>query len=164
MKNKKLLFILVPSVVAIWTLIFYKIINYTKSPVLQVNSNISIDTTNFSEKNMVIIPIIAKYRDPFLGYIKNESSKPEISKNIHQKNHNITTNKQPLKTYVNWPRVSYKGMIYNKQTNEKIALIKINYKDRLMTINQIVDDCELLMIYSDSVVLQFKKTKKTFYK
>lgn len=158
LKNKKTLYILVPLVVLIWGMIGFRIwagfnndtTNYLLEPTYSepITEILAVDT--FS--------IIANYRDPFLGKIQAPKPKP------------IKTKKKPtpvikkLEPILRWPTIIYGGMIKNQKTSKLIAMIKINGRDNLMSVGNVVSEVRLVKVYPDSIEVALGKAEKVVLK
>jgi len=98
--------------------------------------------------------IIAKYRDPFLGKIR--SPKPKTKK-VKKKPPPIKKKPEPV---LRWPTITYGGMIKNQQTGKLVAMIKINGKDNLMAVDNIVSEVRLVQVYPDSIKVALGTVEK----
>ncbi|MBI2968490.1 MAG: hypothetical protein HYY40_11860 [Bacteroidetes bacterium] len=157
-RNKKLLYYLLPATIAIWGIVFYKVLTtlwrgddaapaIPSANVKGAKEKISADT--FS--------LIGTYRDPFLGKI---ADKPPISAEIKPPVH------QPVKTEVKtvWPAIIYGGMIKNQQTKKMVALININGQDNLLAPGEEKEGLKLLAVFPDSVEMISGKEKRVIRK
>jgi hypothetical protein len=155
MKNRKMLYILVPAVILIWGAVAYSIFNHmhsSDSNFEQQNAPVSFKTT---DTDSIKYQLLANYRDPFNAGIRNtkydeigEQEKMSRSQNIGQP--------------VAWPQIEYQGLIsHNKKW---VALIKINNSNLLMKEGDEKMDIKLIKMYNDSVLLKFQKNNKVFAK
>jgi hypothetical protein len=160
MKNKKLIYILIPLVVVIWGLIVFRIIkqiHHSQKPeignAIYSKGKLSI-TDNDSSK------LILKYRDPFLNGMtrKNYASRSE---SIFGNNSNLTTVPKPT---INFPATKYSGLVTNSKNKHKLGLLKIDNKDFLVQEGDLVSGEKIIKLHADSVIISFKKAKKTFLK
>jgi len=162
MKSKKSLYILIPTVIIIWSLIIYKIFNYQNKSFIVEQPAISFNIPDSIETVTDTLAFIARYRDPFLGRLKSQAT--VVKKEKGNQNRINYQQKQAIKVYVNWPKIDYNGMIYSTENNRLLALININRCNYLMNKTQKIEQCKLLMISPDSIIMSFKTDKKTFYK
>ncbi len=162
--NKKKLntILLLMAVVAIWTILIYKVLSALDPD----DNNIK---TEMSSKAFNTTPIVVERhtfdlyipeKDPFLGMVINPK-KPNISK--------TTTAKPPAKkNTLNldslWQNISYKGMISDKNVNKTLFLISIRSKDILLGLRQTHEGYRLVKGDSKTITLQFDNHKKTFKK
>lgn len=161
MKNKQLIYILIPLVLIIWGLIIYKIINHVNH-----GKDNSMDTLPFtkvirSSSNSDTLSLALYYRDPFLhGIIRPVSG--SISSN------DLLSNKGSLtiatKATVNFPGTRYFGFVVNAKNKQKLGLLKIDNKDYLAKEGDLIGGEKIAKLYTDSVIIIFNKTKKTFFK
>ena len=165
MKNKKLQFILIPAVLAIWGLIGWKIVNRgadDELPDMEVSipergSQYQVQVDTFS--------LHAGYSDPFLdrSLLKKRSSS---NIPVEQLGGRRTPPKQPPKqskptaTPIIWPEVACLGRYKNKASTEQMVIVKVAGRERPMRQGDILMDMELLSIQSDSIVLKYKEETK----
>lgn len=155
MKNKKIIYILIPALIAVWGIIGTKIFTYLKS---DGSSDSQIKTKKIFEPEKNIkdtFDLIADYPDPFLQ---------ATSKHLHKKKPLSKTNTKNMpKKNIKWPKVEYRGMVTN-QTNKKTVInISINSKNYLMSEGQEKNNIQLIKIYEDSIITCYQNENKTFY-
>lgn len=159
MKNKKLVYVLLPLVVLIWGIIVYRIFTSINPDSPNVTGRQSSLVTDTLQKNVPdTFTIVANYRDPFLGALPVAPSKPgfSVTKPVAK------APEPPKETIpVLWPSLSYSGMVRNKDSKKQMALIQINNSMHSMQINETVAGVQLLGIYPDSIIVVFNKQKKT---
>ena len=143
MKNKKVIYVLIPLVIFVWGFIGYRIFALLKQK----------DTSSFQhhmeklqlqEKEIIdTFYLIADYPDPFLksntGYRTNKTSKYRNSQKKNQKKRDIR-----------WPNIEYKGLIKNQKTEKTVINIKINNKNMLMSEGDEMEQVRLLKVFNDS--------------
>jgi hypothetical protein len=150
MKNKRVVFILLPIVLIIWGAVIYRIYFAVKQKqILNVKTSMPRIKADLNTEEFVIV---ANYRDPFLVSEKNDKPKIVVPKSVAKS--------QPL----NWPNIKYNGSIKNKISSKQLILLNINSKDRIMKIHQTTDGVMLNKVYKDSVEVLFEKEKKTIKK
>lgn len=108
-------------------------------------------------------PLNANYRDPFEGIAVEPSS--DINANLLPLIQPvIKTLPSPPRPH-QWPRVKYFGLV--KKSNSKKPLCIVNIDDMLFNLREgeyILDGYMIKGIYMDSIVIQYKKIKRTFLK
>lgn len=158
MKNKKLLYILIPLVLLLWGAIIYRIFN-----VVSVNDSNEVYKSevygNTDNANLIdTFSINPNYRDPFLG---KSAKKTILSEN---KVSNIVVNPNVIKKIIPssraWPNLVYGGLIKNQKSNKALALVQINGQSNIMKIGEIVGEIELTKIFRDSIEVKFQKEKR----
>ncbi len=165
MKNKKTLYFLIPLVVIVWGLLFYKIFGYIgdKKPdnLNTMSVNIKSDTTI----DVDTFKLLANYDDPFLDkpYQMEESPIFENQNDIIK-----TPPPKPKQTEVistiPWPKISYGGIIKNNISNKTIVIVYINGSGKIMTLGESSNNVLLKKIYKDSIIVEFNKEIKKFIK
>ncbi|OFY82851.1 MAG: hypothetical protein A3F72_01835 [Bacteroidetes bacterium RIFCSPLOWO2_12_FULL_35_15] len=155
MKNKKLLYILIPLTLLVWGIIVYRIIATTNSGnENQIQSMQQIENATIENMNDTFL-INPNYRDPFLGkMIKNvtTSATTSLQKTI------TTVKNTPILS--SWPTIVYLGIIKNQKSNKQLTLVQINGQSYSMKIGETVNSVELCKVFKDSIEVKFGKEKK----
>jgi hypothetical protein len=159
MKNRQLMYILIPSVLLIWGLIIFKIIkqiHHAQKPATELSPFLKV-----GEMKGVIdtSSLLLNYRDPFLHGVVRSSSSSQSYEDFNSNNTNLTTAKKPP---VNFPITKYSGLVINYKNRHKLGLIKIENKDFLAKEGELVAGERIIRLYTDSVIVSYNKTKKTF--
>lgn len=156
MKNKKVLFILIPATLTVWGIIIYKIVanmhpddNIVFSKPLSIVNNGEVTVDSFS--------INPTYRDPFLGKVQNQPVVLE-QQPIHK------TPSPTIKVSTPWPALAYHGIIKNTKLKKEMVLLEINGQEHMMKLGESVDGVLLSKAFKDSVEVQFAKEKKIIHK
>jgi len=159
MKNKKLLYILIPCTLLLWGMIVYKIFS------VATNNN------DDSFKSAVFTPSISNkaasdtfsihpsYRDPFLGTANKKTISTD--KNSVPKK---TTPPAVIKNTIPFPQITYGGLIKNTKSNKQLVMVLINGQSNIMKIGDIISEVELTKIFRDSIEVRFLKEKKFIVK
>jgi len=154
-----MLYILLPLVLFIWGVVFYKIYNSINSSNKIVNYTTT--GTNMNDTNVYKIDTFSisnNYRDPFLSKVVL------AGKNFRTTNKPIPIKSTPIKIDIKWPSITYNGVIKNKRSSGKLALVKINGESNLMTMGGALSGVEILDIYSDSIRVNYKGELKVVKK
>lgn len=159
MKNKKLLYILIPLAILVWGYVIFMIFNASSSSetiILSDKSRLPFQMKDTTRGESFII--LANYRDPFLGKIyrpRNRITKTKIIKKAIPKK---------IEPVIRWPNIRYGGIIVNKKTQKKVALVRINENDYLMQEKDVNQGVELKKMYPDSVQLIYQQKTRTIWK
>lgn len=149
------MYILLPVVIFIWGLIFYKIINRDSSGEdYFLNEN----TGNIPLRNEPIANVAFElnldYNDPFLG---GSTIKSVLT------NNNVTTIAESTPTQrVTWPNIQYSGCVQSK--GSELAYLHVDGNTYLAGLEMLSCNIKVLNIYPDSIQLQFMNEKKWFTK
>jgi len=165
MKNKKLLYLLIPINVIVWGYIGY---TFLKS--LNIETNIQLSSEYDSQ-----ISNVASIPDTFSLLNNNKNPFKDIffqRKNIKHKNSPNTssvTNKTKINTSKRsnlelLPAVRYNGLVKNQKTKKMLAIVTINNTDHLLKIGDTINRTKLLNIFKDSIIVRFNKEKLTIKK
>lgn len=166
MKNKKFTYILLPLVILIWGAIVYKIIaSYLEKDSSGYISK-SDDKTVLKINKTDTFSLLLNYSDPFLKEGSMVTAKPayDYSKSVPIKQNASIVKEKKNTSPITWPAIVYCGLIKNKQNNKSCSIIKINGKEQIMNVGDIYNDVTLIKVFKDSVIVQYKNSKKTIIK
>jgi hypothetical protein len=109
------------------------------------------------------------YGDPFFGKNYEPVYKDEFSEASPSFATSSITQAPPVtnivkKKNIKFPEIIYQGLVTNKQTNQKVAILKINQKTHRLKSGQQVNDIRLVQMSKDSVRIYYKGETKTFVK
>ncbi len=159
MKNKKFTYLLLTSVLALWGIIFYKIFNSMAeedSPIQNYSNpksayfkmvnhqndtlQLNFDYSNpFDENRAVFVPEVKESKDPV---------KPVIPVSI------------AIKPPVKWNAVQYAGYINNPLNKKKVALLRFDGKEFMLSEGEQANGIKLLKYSNDSIKVQFQNETK----
>jgi type II secretory pathway component PulC len=157
MKNKKMLYLLIPGTLIVWGLIIFKIINNMHSeegPASQHLLAASATVENVSDT----FSIHPDYRDPFLGKIIQRTDLSDRPAKINVPV--IPVVKAPTP----WPTIVYGGIIKNQKLNKEMILLQINGQDFMVKSGETINGIQLFKVFHDSIEVHFSKEKKIIYK
>jgi type II secretory pathway component PulC len=159
--KKKLTYLMLPAVIAIWGIIFYRIFFANAADdVPAMNER----TTVIDSKDGNAVPdtfsIIASYRDPFLGKMVSN----EVHRNTQQTVNSEPKQIKPVPVQTPWPSVSYSGMIKNRQSSVQLAMLQVNGQSYTVKAGEAIEGVKVTKIYRDSVEIIFGAEKKIFKK
>lgn len=160
MKNKKLLYILIPIVLLVWGVIIYRIFNVVNgSGSNEVRKSSFVENT-VNENLIDTFSIHPNYRDPFISkrakkttsenIVVSAITKPDLIKKV--------TNTVPLSN--KWPSIVYNGLIKNEKSNKQLALVQINGQSNILQLGNVVEGIELTKIFRDSIEVKFNSEKR----
>jgi hypothetical protein len=159
MKNRKLLYLLVPLTIILWGLIIFRVFRHLNPPAPAKSFNTDMDSlsaVNHSEDTLILM---ANYSDPFLerNLVSAWGSSYESNNKVSGKTGNSTIP-------VIWPEVSYGGTIINKESNTIVYLIKINGANHLIKAGTSINRIKLIKTFNDSIIIQTGPNRKTIMK
>jgi hypothetical protein len=164
MKNKKAVYILLPAVMLIWGLIFYKIFTRVNTKKEAVNSSQNVISQDTSRIVRDTFMIYADYEDIFLKEIpQNNRSKKESNKKKEDKR-NFQRRRRIVANRTRWPEIHYKGLIKRRQDNGCIVLIEINNKKCLFHKGDTIHHIYLKRFTKDSVRVIYKNEERSIPK
>lgn len=161
MKHKKFTWLLIIGVAAVWGGIFYRIYKGMNAeddlPVATVKP-VKSEYFNLKDHAMDTVVLNLNYRDPFSGQPVQEDLKVRDEQFLPAK-HLITAPKAAM-VQVNWASVIYSGYINNPVAKKRIAILKINGKEAMLTEGQSLAGFKLLKNAGDSIKIQFQQVSK----
>lgn len=154
MKNKKLIYILVPLAILVWGVIFYKVFMSMEDKgtpsLLSYNANLK-----SAKKDVDTFVLVANYRDPFLSGQAVLSNHPSFGGSAGNRQNVLSIKPTPIP-----PDVRYFGLIASPKNKNKIGLIKIQGYDFLLKEGELTKaDIKVLKLFKDSVIVLFQKNK-----
>jgi len=169
MRNKKLTYFLLPVVLLVWGIIFYRIFINRDKPKAPAFSPVNTMIEDTSDKDKKGYELFANYADPFL---KNSYIRPvekEAPVNVFQAPRRRTVDRQTpnrrrqVIRQVKWPEVRYSGAI-SDSSEQIIGLMEIDKKKTLVDKGSNVKDIFVLDLFNDSIILIFDGDTATYNK
>lgn len=146
MKNKKNIFFLLPIVLIIWGGVIYQFFSIASPAETQKETitGFSIKPLDIKERKNITIDV--NYRDPFLGKMY-----------VEQKKTIVTPKKTPkIVEVVNWPTITYKGLISDSKKKNKIFLMIIGGETFYMKKGDLKNEVLLKDGNNESVTIIYK--------
>ena len=152
MKNKNITYLLIVVVLLVWGTIIYRIVNASGSdtPIVLSDNNTEILIARADEQP-ASFSLKLNYRDPFLGTVTVSKSKSKT---------NIAPKVQKVEPVINWPNVTYGGLIKNDNQNVKLAFVAVNGRSSIMKVGDSFLEVKLLANYGDSIQVEFENQKR----
>ncbi|HNU34432.1 MAG TPA: hypothetical protein PKN75_12670 [Bacteroidia bacterium] len=149
MKNKKAVFILLPAVLVLWGIVFYRIYNavnptenvYVISKSVDAPNQTSLITTDTFQ-------LINNYPDPFMKTVLVSRSKINRSSKVSN-----VRSKAAVNSNIVFPTIIYNGIIKNNNSKKVFAMLNVNGKDYLLQQGNNVENLKLIKINPDSVLM-----------
>lgn len=172
MKNKRLLYLLLPAVLVIWGLIFQRIWvaaqgNDGQEPA-PTAATISLAESVVSQRPP---QLLLNYADPFKASSPAASprdrppvasSPNDFERPLRPATLNLPVAPPPVATVpVVWPQLKYLGFINNPRVDRRIALLAIDEKEAMVKAGENRQGVLVTKIFRDSVQLVFQGNKKT---
>jgi len=156
-KNKKLTYVLLPGAMLIWVIVIYQIIaavDTSDSGESSFNPPKNVSTEKYSRDTF---KLKADYRDPFLGSVARKPVAQKKSNNKPKKQ-----KKKPEK--IQWPEISFQGLIRNEKSGEEVAVVRIDGMEYLIRKGDVLFEITVNSFSDSDVVLTFNNEMKTFKK
>ena len=163
MKNKKVIYILLPLTLFVWGLIVYRIFfNQSKEensfipPIANVKKTTQVKVDTFT--------LLLNYQDPFLKQARrkvnysDDENKPAVRPSALPK-----VEPQEEKTIV-WPSLKYEGFVRHISKDKALIIVGINGKSTLMQTGETINNIKLVQVYNDSITVNYEKQNKTIKK
>jgi len=149
LKGKTSSIVLLFVVLAIWGVLIYWFVSDMSddTPIATANPSTTIRTANSSEKET--FELLPLEKDPFLGTIKRKV----ISKSPRQ------TNK---KEAINWPQISYAGMVESTGGKSQVFMINIAGQQQLLSRGDTHNEVLLVRGNQNEITLKYKGQTQVF--
>lgn len=159
MKNKALIYVLIPVVGLIWYKVFFRIkSNVSDNDIVVVKPNQVNKSFQLVQRDTFDMEL--EYRDPF-GDVKRRENVLSSAANSAQQ---PIVKRQP-KPVTQWPSILYKGRVKQTGKNAQHALILIDgYLHRMRLGESVYDGIVVKAIGRDSLVIRYEKQTKIFWK
>jgi hypothetical protein len=162
MKNRKLAYILLPAVIAIWGIIFYRIF-FAAGGDDGISAGVKEKVEAHTGSSLAdTFSIIADYRDPFLGKLVSDVPKTNVPQPVNAQPKKKEPKPQPVQ--IPWPAVSYSGMIKNQVSARQLAILQVNGQSHVVKSGETVEGMQVCRVWKDSIEIGFGKEKKVFRK
>lgn len=156
LKNRKSTIVLVPLVLIVWGILFWKLFvklgggdNVQNMPISKYQP-----TKDSIEFESVPTPK-CNYADPFLKPL--EKSTVELAKDKKKE-----PSKKSLNRVVRWPMIEFMGVVKSKRKKSALGILKIGRDEYLVRENDLQEGVEILSISSDSVGLKYQEDTRFF--
>lgn len=148
MKNKAMTYVLGISVLLVWGIIIYRIVDTVGEDDLPIG--VASNNTNKEVYNDYALPadtgqLSLNYRDPF------GLSKPKDTTVAVVKRDILVNNAKPSKPAFDWGFVRYSGYIRNPGSKKLLAIVSINGKTMMMAEGEKADGVQLVSNRQDSI-------------
>jgi len=153
MKNKKNIYILLPSVLIVWGLIAYRIFAGIHPDIQEENATSHLAV--FKPTKVVKkegFKIKADYRDPFLGPLATNSP-------IRSKEKRIVKQKEPIV----FPEIVYKGIFKPEDHSKAVFLIVIDGSQEMFKIRETHREVKLIKGDKEKIIVKYQTEKQTYF-
>jgi len=140
MKNKKLTYLLIVVVAAVWGIIVWRVIGYNAS---ETSPGVTQSTALPEQVDRIRYELSLDYRDPFL-----ESTTPRIRRARSEAGTGISPESEPIIP----PNACFKGVI--RQHNRLYAIFESDGRSEILQQGEAVDEYRLTSVTPDSVLLE----------
>ncbi len=154
MKNKNSTYLLIVLVLIVWVVIIYRLVKYT--------SEDSVTSSSFSMTNKspegIIFPdtfnLLLSYNDPFLKRTTTVRKTKPLIKKPEIKREKV----------VQWPQLSYYGMVKSRENGNKTINIAIDHRFYIMNLGELIENIQLMIVTRDSIMLKKEGNNKVIYR
>src|SRR6056297_551428 len=124
MKNKKSVYILLPLVLLIWGIIFYRIFTGTSGKQYHVQPKQTVKVSDEYEKPQSF-KIYTNYQDPFLKNIRQKKKVQKTKKETQNNKKRSFSSRRRRRSTTRWPEISYKGAVKNQEKTKNVFLVEV---------------------------------------
>lgn len=159
-KNRGMVYILLLVFLGIWAVVVYRIFSAVNgNSAEQGIAVVSVDKTAPDTAYREAYPLIGAYRDPFLGTVT-------LPKDTSVRKRPLRVQKVEKQAFVpiDWQFIKYLGMISNKQTSRKVALVRIYERELSVKEGELVDGVQFIVFKKDSMLISYQGQHTTIVK
>jgi hypothetical protein len=151
MPKKTTLYLLFPLVVIIWGIVIYKVVGAFGDEKIYKPAAVKLSENEIKREKKDTFSLLPIDRDPFLGHYYK---KP------------VTTKPTPVspERKVEWPEISYLGLITDSGNSSEVHILQVNGKQILIQKSGIAGGIKLIGSKPGKVTLYYRGTRKTFSK
>lgn len=151
MQKKTTLYLLFPLVVIIWGIVIYKVVGAFGDEKTYKPTSIKISGNEIKRVKKDTFSLLPIDRDPFLGhyYKKPVTTKPTLVS---------------PETKVEWPEISYLGLITDTGNSSEVHILQVNGKQFLIQKSGTAGEIKLIGSKPGQVTLYYRGIRKTFSK
>jgi hypothetical protein len=166
MKNKKLLYVLLPVAALVWGLVIYQVVQSLEAP---AGGSLALPPGPTARAEGVraepdTFRLLLNYRDPFLANRPVIRQEQDLDLFLNRPAASVAMPRpvasQPEPAPIAWPQVEYVGLIENGAKKTKVALVRVGEAEHLLREGQAVDGVKLAKVLPDSVLVEFKKERR----
>jgi len=159
-KNKKLTYLLICAVAAVWGIIVYKVLfNETEAgyePKFKVVKKEQEPYDQYLAKDDTF-KLVLNYRDPFLVGVSVVPENKGVGSAVPvQANFNPPSLPPPI----DWTVIKYSGYIVNPVTKKLVAILVFNGREQMISEGQSFEGVKLLQNRKDSILVSWQGKKK----
>jgi len=171
MKNKKIKYVLIPIVIVVWGIVFYKVFNFSNDDTVNYSISEPLIEASYINSEPDSFQLSLSYADPFLKktrIVKTKYEQAELKAKreaVLEKNRMLEIKeKRLIQKRFKPTKIKYGGEITNNNSNHLTAVIRIQDKNKLLTDGDLVGDVEIVKIYNDSVQVKDQGVQRTIFK
>jgi hypothetical protein len=159
MTKKAFNILLIVIVIILWIIIGARMYLMLKRPTLENTEPKRVHGTQITPIDDTL-GLKLDYPDPFLAKTNGRSG------TSHKKSTPITTpiTSADKKTAPKWPSITYSGMVKPANGLSAVAVLTVDGKPCLLRYQEMINDLRPLYIGSDSLIIEYKKEKRTLKK
>lgn len=156
-KNKKLTYLLICAVVAVWGIILYRVLFNNSDDDYQLKAQpVAKKTEPYDQYELKrdTFRLALNYKDPFTGMVEAPVKPVETS----AKPTNLVP--PPFRPPINWEAIKYRGYVINPQTKKVVSIVEINGKERMLAEGEFLEGVKLLKNKKDSILVYWQGKQK----
>lgn len=136
------------AVLGIWGIIGYRIITALNPEIPEaISQDFAVNFNPKTNTEVGTFSVQTAHRDPFLGTLT-------VQRNTNSRN----TNRKKI----NWPPISYLGVIKKQGATKQVFVVNINGQQHLLKLGQRMDSITLIRGNAKAIVMRYKIQQKTF--
>jgi len=156
-KNKKLTYLLICAVVAVWGIILCRVLFNNSDDDYQLRSQpVAKRTEPYDQYELKkdTFRLALNYKEPFIGVI--EATPKPVETTVKPMNFVPP----PFRPPINWGLIKYRGYVINPQTKKVVSIVEINGKERMLAEGEFLEGVKLLKNKKDSILVYWQGKQK----
>ena len=149
LKNKKNIRILLPIVIVIYGLLFYRIFDTLNPDEIQYSADTLSTYTPVKLKKREQFELLPVDKDPFLGTPIKKKEALNLAKRVSKKD-------------LNWPFIEYLGVISTSGSRQNVFIISIDGKQFTVKTGESAEGIQVISGNKKAILLEFEGSNKEF--
>jgi hypothetical protein len=155
LKSKKSTYILIPMVIIVWGILFWKIFVGTGSNKTSIIRKKQLPVLSNIKDTVVVPPPKCNYPDPFLKPL-GQSLKSSVPEKEEEDVNKV------LNRVVRWPRIEFLGTVKSRKSHSPLGVMKIGNDEYLVREGNEQMNIKVFYISVDSIGLELQRDKRFF--
>ena len=162
-KNKKLTYLLLCAVAAVWGIVIYRLFfaeaGEDYKPAFAERQVVHEPYDQYAEKPDTF-RLALNYRDPFLGGTAKIADPVVTVPASSSTALHAALSRPALPPPINWNAIQYTGRIINPVTKKAVSIVTVNGRERMLSEGEVFEGLKLLKNKRDSILVEWQGKQK----